>query len=306
MKRLSFLLSDSNINRFLMLSTGICSYSLLSFIVSDEPPESLLQRNPEENGSCETLGLPTPIVAQNSKVHITRNFLSSHEIQELVAFAQDMKRHNNVGVVSKDGKGVVSSSFDATVWTTAYLHTNSAFEKSLPVIKQKIFDSLVAADRQHFHILEQEKTTSIDATDDAEMAEVFGAKVNIRTVEFHEYIPGGNLKEKLHYDAGSCITVDICLSDNFEGGELTFPEHDGTITVVDKSQFSKGDAAFFMSHKYHNVLPVTSGLRRVLVAELWKGPKRTCPHRCTTTCDCSYSLSRNHMERSRENLSILG
>ena len=47
----------------------------------------------------------------------------------------------------------------------------------------------------------------------------------------------GNLKEKLHYDAGSCVTIDICLEDNYTGGNIIFPEIDGTTTVVSKSQF---------------------------------------------------------------------
>ena len=36
----------------------------------------------------------------------------------------------------------------------------------------------------------------------------------------------------------------------------------------------------FVSHKPHFVAPVTSGERAVLIAELWEGEERTCPHRC--------------------------
>ena len=34
------------------------------------------------------------------------------------------------------------------------------------------------------------------------------------------------------------------------------------------------------AHGRHNVWPVTRGLRRVLVIELWEGVERACGHRC--------------------------
>ena len=37
--------------------------------------------------------------------------------------------------------------------------------------------------------------------------------LNLRTVEYHEYRPGGQLKARKHYDAGSLITVDLMLAD---------------------------------------------------------------------------------------------
>jgi hypothetical protein len=36
----------------------------------------------------------------------------------------------------------------------------------------------------------------------------------------------------------------------------------------------------FFSHKFHCVDQVTKGTRRVLVVEFWRGPERSCPHRC--------------------------
>ena len=267
----------------------ISSYTLLSWIAS--PDLDIQGRNPTEIASSLALGLPTPQQAQASHVHLKKSFLTKSEIQTLLEFAQEMKSTNQIGIVAKDGKGVASSSYQSTVWTTSYLHTDHKFEEQLPQLKEKIRQSLIDVDSKHFHILKE--------TDKDE-------EINVRTIEFHEYIPGGNLKEKLHYDAGSCVTIDICLEDNYTGGNIIFPEIDGTTTVVSKSQFLPGDAAFFMSHKYHNVLPVESGNRKVLVAELWKGPKRACPHRCITTGECTYSLGRNQMERSREHLSILG
>ena len=70
--------------------------------------------------------------------------------------------------------------------------------------------------------------------------------------------------------------MDIMLNDSsneFKGGELSFPQFDthGKAINTEILKLEKGDAALFLSHKYHNVLPVTSGKRHVLVIELWNG-----------------------------------
>ena len=55
--------------------------------------------------------------------------------------------------------------------------------------------------------------------------------------------------------------------------------------------FERGDALLFVSHKPHCVAPVTAGLRKVLVMELWEGEERNCPARCNTPwggCTCAY------------------
>ena len=53
------------------------------------------------------------------------------------------------------------------------------------------------------------------------------------------------------------------LADNFEGGELVTSNEGGGYETYN---LAKGDAAVFVSHKYHNVKPVTSGRRRVRYA----------------------------------------
>jgi len=66
----------------------------------------------------------------------------------------------------------------------------------------------------------------------------------------------------------------------------------------------------FPSHKYHGVEAVEKGVRRVLVAELWEGPPRTCAHRCVDGSaggdSCGYSLNRAHLAGSAHQLSLLG
>ena len=83
----------------------------------------------------------------------------------------------------------------------------------------------------------------------------------------------------LHYDAGSLLTLDLMLSHTteFTGGCFTTPQVDGSLR---HHRLERGDAVLFVSHKYHHVTPVESGKRTVLVLEVWRGPARTCPHRC--------------------------
>jgi hypothetical protein len=90
---------------------------------------------------------------------------------------------------------------------------------------------------------------------------------------------------------------------DFEGGNFVAPVAKNTRTEsgINPSEhvFGKGDAIFFVSHKFHNILPVTSGKRIVLVAELWEGAEKESPHRCNSEgkwrmsaqrCDCVPAL----------------
>jgi len=55
--------------------------------------------------------------------------------------------------------------------------------------------------------------------------------------------------------------------------------------------FKRGDALFFLSHKYHGVSSLTSGRRQIIVAEIWEGLPRRCPQRCDNPwlpCYCNY------------------
>ena len=60
--------------------------------------------------------------------------------------------------------------------------------------------------------------------------------------------------------AGSLITIDVMIGEpgvDFEGGTFITPNADGTAS---RHVVAQGDAIIFLSHKYHNVEPVTRGL----------------------------------------------
>ena len=62
----------------------------------------------------------------------------------------------------------------------------------------------------------------------------------------------------------------------------------------------------FVSHRYHNVRPVTAGRRQVLVAEMWEGPEKTCAHRCLTAGKCEHSLNKAHLGNFAQHTALLG
>jgi hypothetical protein len=127
-------------------------------------------------------------------------------------------------------------------------------------------------------------------------------RLHVRVVEYHRQVaPGPGLPDPKHYDMDSCITVDIVLSappfmssgdngDNgesgeicereFEGGAFCTLEASGSVANHSTAFQRPGDAVMFVSHKFHCVQKVTKGTRRVLVLEFWRGPTRTCDHRC--------------------------
>lgn len=78
----------------------------------------------------------------------------------------------------------------------------------------------------------------------------------------------------------SVVTIDVLLSrpnEEFAGGKFQTLEVGGEMA---EHAFHQGDAVAFLSHKFHCVGQVETGIRRVLVMELWRGPARSCPHRC--------------------------
>jgi len=124
-------------------------------------------------------------------------------------------------------------------------------------------------------------------------------QLSFRCAEYHQVLPAGGLPIKEHYDAGSLITLDLMLSEtgDFAGGVFATLEADGELK---EHAFERGDLIVFASHKYHCVSPVSRGLRRVLVAEIWEGVERRCPGRCHVPwgpCNCLLEPENLHVLR---------
>ena len=119
-------------------------------------------------------------------------------------------------------------------WTTTYLHTDDQFRQRLGGLRSRLLAAAVAVDGR-------ERWGQLDET----------ADVNFRTAEcvfhpfcsldravdrrYHQYQPGGGLRDARHYDAGSLITMDLMLAApgaDFEGGAFVTPEADGCVRGV--------------------------------------------------------------------------
>ncbi|KAH8064094.1 hypothetical protein JL721_8500 [Aureococcus anophagefferens] len=234
------------------------------------------RRAQEEEESCRKLGLMLPTEAQRTAVARIPGFLSARECDDV----RDVVRGLKCATIERSAGG---QHVFMGPWTTTYLHTDDQFRQRLGGLRSRLLAAAVAVDGR-------ERWGQLDET----------ADVNFRTAEYHQYQPGGGLRDARHYDAGSLITMDLMLAApgaDFEGGAFVTPEADG---------FDKGDLVLFVSHKYHNVEPVTRGTRVVLVAEPWRGPEKTCAHRCQTLGACGHSLAHVRAGRAALEAGVLG
>jgi hypothetical protein len=97
------------------------------------------------------------------------------------------------------------------------------------------------------------------------------SNLSIRVIEHWKYSIGGGLIDPLHYDVDSILTIVVLLSNatDFDGGIFRTFESDNI--THQEYQMEQGDALCFVSHKFHNIVPITRGIRRSLVMELWQG-----------------------------------
>lgn len=240
-----------------------------------------------EDQMCIWQGLLTPYEAQRTHAVHVEQLLSDEDIADFMRQVREVQQHGLVGMERRDRHGVQDAD---GCWRTTYLHTDGIFRSKFDALHQKLRRAIFEIDAKHWRVLD-----SRDAS-----------RLNFRTVEYHEYESQGRLAATKHYDAGSLITLDIMLADpgnDFKGGELVMPQPTGEATAIN---LKKGDAALFLSHKFHNVQPVHQGRRTVLVLELWDGPEPTCPHRCQTLGFCSTSAQRFRLPGLTHLLSSVG
>lgn len=230
---------------------------------------------------CQRFELMHPLQAQHTPVIRVPGFLSRKEISEICEVVDRLRAQDAVAFVSKDK----TSDIQGDNWGTTYLHTNGHFQQLFPALLQRIREAIFVIDEHHWQILQTRDRNAL----------------NFRCIEHHWYGPGADLdKASFHYDTGSLITVDMMLSKpghDFQGGQFYTPAI-SEYRPAEPHTFEKGDLMLFVSHKYHQVTPISNGERKVLVMELWDGPERTCAHRCLDPVgSCNYSLGTQMAER---------
>ena len=223
-------------------------------------------------------------VAQRSSVVQLPQFLSGNDIEHLLAAGKLVRRDlERAGDVGLHDLAYRQSSPEQT-WTTVFL--NHRLADLLPELHARLFAAAREVDaRQGWSLLDADRHS-----------------LNFRVAELHSVQPGGGLRQQTHFDHGSLLTLDLMLSEpgvDFDGGELQTLESDNSVLT---HRFERGDLVLFHSHKYHSVTPVTRGMRRVCVLEIWEGLPRRCPRRCTDPwgpCTCQFA-SKPPVYRPRE------
>mmetsp|Transcript_8087 Transcript_8087/g.21152 ORF Transcript_8087/g.21152 Transcript_8087/m.21152 type:complete len:297 (-) Transcript_8087:444-1334(-) len=203
--------------------------------------------------------------AQNGQVVRVPAFLSPQEISELCEAAESQGDASRQDIHKRQGAPKGS-------WFTVFL--NHKLRLLFPSVHDRMFEAAREADMDAWQLLDSERH-----------------ELAMRCVEYHSVTTGGGIPMKKHHDYGSLLTLDIMLSDpgsDFEGGDFCTVAADG---LLQPQTFEAGDLLIFNSHQYHCVQPVTSGLRRVLVSEIWEGLERRCVRRCNVPwgpCECQF------------------
>jgi hypothetical protein len=203
--------------------------------------------------------LPSLIDSQKKDVLVFENFLDKNEIDLLLNTVDEIQ--SECGISKRDKNGIHKYKDEDAPWKTIYLHTNREIQKKLPQLFDKIMDRIKLKDKETYNLLKDKENLSI------------------RTIEYHEVSKGGGLPQKNHFDGGSLYTIDIMLVDTneFTGANFMTLENDDEFKI---HKFNYGDALLFYSHKYHSISELKSGLRKVLVLEVWQGEEKSCAHRC--------------------------
>ena len=223
--------------------------------------------------------LPSTSLAQLSAVVRVPNLLNGDEIGQLEQLRSELPIHRTIHEEPGD-----------PVWETTYLNCERAIEVRLPSLRRKLVAAMRAVDATHWNLFRRRAVAP-------------------RVIEFHRYTQRGagadsdgaarRLLDAHHCDLGSLVTMDVMLSSasEFEGGIFQTMGVDGNYAT--HSDFERGDALFFLSHKAHSVSPIVRGERRVLIVEMWEGREKHCDVRCDArqSCHCEFLYQRR---RERE------
>jgi len=211
--------------------------------------------------------LESLLEAQRSSVVRIPQFLSTSEIERIHEAASE--------TASIEGQQDIHKRQGAPEGTWSTVFFNHHLAALLPELHQRLLDTARTTDAAAWKLLDDERHS-----------------LNFRCVEYHVVSEGGGIPMPKHHDFGSLLTMDVMLSDpssDFSGGTFCTLESDGRMQT---HSFEQGDLLIFQSHKYHCVQPLSSGKRRVLVAEIWEGLPRRCSRRCNTPwgpCECKFA-----------------
>ena len=131
------------------------------------------------------LGLLDAAAASRTPVVHVPSFLSLDQVSGLREWhRQAVEATVPLGSIERGADGATQA---GGVWRTDFLHTNGLFGAEQLDLRQKLYQAMQRADRQNWAVLSDRPEGSI----------------NFRTVECHQYGPGGCLAAPGHIDSGT-------------------------------------------------------------------------------------------------------
>merc|ERR1711924_352199 len=112
-----------------------------------------------------------PAEAQQTKVVRVEQLLSSSEISNFISDVKLLQQQSLCGRTQLYSKGPRKG------WRTSSLHTDGIFQKRFAVLSKKLRRTIFEGDAANWKLLEGRQAKNL----------------TFRTVEFHEYTPGGQL-----------------------------------------------------------------------------------------------------------------
>jgi hypothetical protein len=173
----------------------------------------------EQESQLGGAGLPEPKDAQQLQVVRLPRFLSDDEIALILETASDIRRDGAGEVRLQSDQEVVEADGHRGEWSTIYLQTEHMFQARLPELHDRIKRAAIAADRANWGVC----AAALAAADE-------GSDVRTRVIELHTVGPTGGLPAAQHFDSGSCVTIDLMLSEPDAGGAFeTLEAIDGEV-----------------------------------------------------------------------------
>ena len=318
---------------------GAGAASAALWFVAARPQED---RRAQEEESCRKLGLMLPTEAQRTAVARIPGFLSARECDDVRDVVRGLKCatiERSAGAFSRPpgfptppragGQHVFMGP-----WTTTYLHTDDQFRQRLGGLRSRLLAAAVAVDGR-------ERWGQLDETADvnfrtAECVSFYllsrpprrrsqvppvparrrppgRAPLRRRFVDHHgPHARGAGRRlrgRRLRHARGRRVRCRLSFGRERSSAGPSRGTRSTRATSCSSCPTSTTTCVIFLLAFLTaplQVEPVTRGTRVVLVAELWRGPEKTCAHRCQTLGACGHSLAHVRAGRAALEAGVLG
>jgi hypothetical protein len=230
--------------------------------------------------SCGLLGVVNVADAQASRVMHAPGLLNASDLRDIGAVLKGMTAEGETALINNPQnctheKKVCTFLNNPETWAMR-THAPHVLSKMIRFVRQAWQEANWSGDAETpgpLYAMSSSRTTRSTGTQSHTKnggLQLLPPPLSIRVAEHWEYSVGGGLVDPHHYDVDSVLTIVALLSDEttFEGGTFRTLEADDSQL---EHSMAQGDVICFVSHKYHNVVPITKGVRCSFVMELWQG-----------------------------------